>query len=208
MRIEAVETSYRRWARIYDRTFGVATRRARARAVALLNEGEGSVLEVGCGTGLAFPHYREGLRVTAVDYSEDMLAKARARAEGLPAIERVERMDARAMTFGDAAFDQVAAMHVLSVVPEPARVVAEIVRVLKPGGRLVVSNHFRRERGPLALAERALTPFADQIGWHSDFREEEVTGAAGLTVETRETMPPFGMMTLLVMRRDEALRPG
>ena len=202
MRIDAVETSYRRWAPIYDRTFGAATRKGRARAVAILNEGEGSVLEVGCGTGLAFPHYREGLRVTAVDYSAEMLEKARARAEALSAVERLERMDARELAFEDATFDQVAAMHVLSVVPEPERVVAEIVRVLRPGGRLVVTNHFKRETGALALAERLLTPFADTIGWHSDFREEEVTGTEGLAVERRETLPPMGMMTLLVMRRD------
>ncbi|MBS0125364.1 class I SAM-dependent methyltransferase [Thetidibacter halocola] len=203
MRPENVETAYRRWAPIYDRTFGAVTQTARRRAVAVLNERPGRVLEVGCGTGLALPFYAEGQRVTGIDFSADMLVKAKARVANhrLGAVEALLRMDARQLDFADASFDQVAAMHVLSVVPEPSRVLSEIVRVLRPGGRLVVSNHFRRERGAQALAERLLAPFSETVGWHSDFAFEAVAETPGLVVERRQRMPPLGAMTLAVLKR-------
>ena len=203
MKPENVETSYRRWAPVYDRSFGAITQSARRRTVAVLNEWVGRVLEVGCGTGLALPLYAEGQRVTGIDFSAEMLAKAEARvaAEGLAHVEALRRMDARELDFPDASFDQVAAMHVLSVVPEPGQVLSEIVRVLRPGGRLVVSNHFRRERGALAMAERLLAPFSETVGWHSDFPFEAITGAPGLVLERHTPLPPLGVMTLAVLTR-------
>ena len=79
MEIEAVATSYRRWAPVYDATFGAFTRRGRRLAVDAVNRRGGSVLEVGVGTGLALPCYAPHLDVTGVDYSAEMLAKAQAR---------------------------------------------------------------------------------------------------------------------------------
>ena len=117
----AVETSYARWAPIYDRTFGAITDVGRRRTVDYVNRRSGTVLEVGVGTGLALPHYRGDLEVTGVDYSEDMLRKARDRVArlGLRHVAGLRQMDARSLDFPDASFDTVAAMHVLSVVPEP-----------------------------------------------------------------------------------------
>lgn len=210
MRLENVESAYRRWAPVYDRSFGALTKAARRRAVTVLNERPGRLLEVGCGTGLSLPLYGEGQRVTGVDYSAEMLRKAEARVaeEGLDNVEALLRMDARELAFEDASFDQVAAMHVLSVVPEPKRVLAEITRVLRPGGRLVITNHFRREPGaregglqPLAFAERLLAPFSETVGWHSDFAFSEVAETPGLVVERSQRMPPVGLMTLAVLKR-------
>ncbi|NAZ37470.1 class I SAM-dependent methyltransferase [Rubellimicrobium sp. CFH 75288] len=207
MEIRAVESSYRRWAPVYDRTFGAITRRGREEAVRRINAlplGEGGVtrvLEVGVGTGLALPLYAAHVRVTGLDASPDMLARARKAAEGLETVEDLRLADARAMDLPDASFDAVAAMHVLSVVPEPRRVMAEIARVLRPGGRAVTVTHFAREGGALGLAERVLAPFADRLGWHSDFDRSEVVSDPRLSPGEERRLPPFGIMTLLVLHR-------
>ncbi|MCZ0963384.1 class I SAM-dependent methyltransferase [Paracoccus benzoatiresistens] len=199
MELQAVERSYARWAPVYDRTFGAVTQVGRRRATALLGELGGSVLEVGVGTGLALPHYDRRVIVTGVDYSAEMLDKARAKvaAERLQNVVALHRMDARKLDFPDHSFDHVAAMHVISVVPEPEKVMSEIARVLRPGGSVVLVNHFAGQRGALALAERVAAPLADLLGWHSDFDRSRVLGETSLTLEEEYTLPPLGMMTLM-----------
>jgi|TARA_R110002049_G_scaffold140930_5_gene302327 phosphatidylethanolamine/phosphatidyl-N-methylethanolamine N-methyltransferase len=203
MDIKAVQTSYARWAPIYDKTFGALTSVGRRRAVAHINRGKGSVLEVGVGTGLSLSHYAPHLQVTGIDFSEDMLKKARNRVarERLTYVAELRQMDARALDFPDASFDTVTAMHVLSVVPEPEKVMGEIARVLKPGGQVVITNHFVRTTGVLAFVERVSAPFANTLGWHSDFQMETVLQEDGLEIEDHRALPPLGMMTFLVLRK-------
>ena len=177
MELQAVEKSYARWAPVYDRTFGAVTNVGRRRATALLSGLGGSVLEVGVGTGLALRHYDRRVSVTGIDYSAEMLDKARAKvnAEGLRHVAALHRMDARMLAFPDGSFDHVA----------------------QPGGSVVIVNHFARKTGPLALAERVAAPLADLLGWHSDFDRARVLGEARLTLAEECTLPPLGMMTLL-----------
>ncbi|MEQ3749230.1 MAG: class I SAM-dependent methyltransferase [Celeribacter sp.] len=205
MDIDSVKTSYARWAPIYDRTFGAVTRKGRRAAVGYINglAPASDVLEVGVGTGLALPHYAEGLRVTGVDFSDEMLAKAKSRVTELrlQPVVALRQMDARMLDFADDSFDAVAAMHMISVVPEPEQVMSEMVRVLKPGGKLVVTNHFARSEGVLARIERWSAPFADLLGWHSDFPAGVVTDHPRLRLVTRDTLPPLGMMTFLVLEK-------
>lgn len=201
MDIEAVRSSYSRWAPVYDGTFGAITRIGRHRAVDCINRRPGSVLEVGVGTGLSLDLYGPGLEVTGIDFSREMLDKAVEKVErlGLDRVRALRRMDARALDFPDNHFDTIAAMHVLSVVPEPERVMAEIARVCKPGGKVVITNHFAAERGILGALERTFAPLAHVIGWHSDFRIETVLQEPALVLEQRRILPPLGMMTLLVL---------
>lgn len=210
MEIEAVQTSYARWAPVYDKTFGAITNRGRRRAVSFINGLKGTVLEVGVGTGLALRHYKSALQVTGIDFSTDMLAKAQSKVENLKLdhVVALRQMDARVLDFPDNSFDTVAAMHVLSVVPEPERVMTEIARVLKPGGRVVITNHFVRKRGFLAFLERISAPFANTIGWHSDFEMETILREPSLEIETQKTIPPFGMMTFLVLQKSRADGPN
>ncbi|SPF78853.1 Demethylrebeccamycin-D-glucose O-methyltransferase [Aliiroseovarius pelagivivens] len=206
MELNAVKTSYARWAPVYDKTFGAITNVGRRTAVDYINEqGAEKVLEVGVGTGLALPNYRSDLRVTGIDFSEDMLAKARAKAKTLDLnhVQDLRQMDARNLDFPDALFDVVAAMHIISVVPEPERVMAEMVRVCKPGGRLVITNHFARETGLLARIERLTAPFANLLGWHSDFEITTVLKQPELKVIEKKSLPPMGMMTFLVLQKSE-----
>jgi phosphatidylethanolamine/phosphatidyl-N-methylethanolamine N-methyltransferase len=200
----AVTKSYARWAPIYDLTFGALTNLGRKRATQWINQkGERDILEVGVGTGLALPLYHRDKNVTGIDFSHDMLAKAREKVEEkqLPQVVALRQMDARALDFPDASFDTVAAMHILSVVPEPERVMAEIARVLRPGGHVVITNHFARERGVLAAVERFSAPFANLLGWHSDFQKRTVLQTPGLVLDEEESLPPLGMMTFLLLRK-------
>ncbi len=203
MELTAVRKTYARWAPIYDATFGRITGRARAQAVRYINQRGGAVLEVGVGTGLALDRYGPDLQVTGIDFSEAMLDKARARVRDrrLAHVRQLRQMDARRLDFADASFDTVAAMHVLSVVPEPARVMAEIARVLRPGGEVVIVNHFAREKGVLAALERWTAPMSGLLGWHSDFPMALVSGEATLQPVFEAPVPPFRMMTLLVLRK-------
>ena len=203
MDIEAVETAYARWAPVYDWTFGAATQTGRKTGVAQINRRQGTVLEVGVGTGLALDLYAPHLSVTGIDFSEHMLEKAREKVarRGLRHVVALRRMDARQLDFPDASFDTVAAMHVLSVVPEPERVMAEIARVLKPGGKVVITNHFKAERGMMAFAAARAASLSDLLGWHSDFSRDRVLNTPGLELETVRRLPPLGMMTLLVLTR-------
>ena len=200
-----MESVYARWAPIYDRTFGWATDATRRRGTDYVNAlPAGDLLEVGVGTGLALPHYKDHLKVTGIDYSADMLVRAEERVaeRGLTNIAALRRMDARALEFDDAQFDYVVSMHVLSVVPEPQRVMSEIARVLRPGGSAVITVHVKRDSaGAMAALERALAPLANRIGWHSDFDRSALFGDPRLSLEHEDTLPPLGLMSFLVLRR-------
>lgn len=204
MDIHSVKSSYARWAPVYDKTFGVATHVGRRTAVDYINAQNGTqVLEVGVGTGLALPLYRGDLQVTGVDFSDEMLAKAKEKAQNLDLtqVKALKQMDARDLVFADNSFDAVAAMHIVSVVPEPERVVAEMARVCKPGGKIVITNHFSRDTGFLSLVERITAPFANVLGWHSDFDIKTVLQAPELQIVEKESLPPMGMMTFLVLQK-------
>ena len=128
-----------------------------------------------------------------------MLAKARERVneEGLGNIENLLQMDARKLEFDDNSFDFVVAMHVLSVVPEPEKVMPEMARVCKPGGEVIIVNHFASDRGVLAVIERITSPLEDMLGWQSDFDISTVLNEPLLVETERQSLPPFGMMTYL-----------
>lgn len=203
MELEAIQSSYARWAPVYDNTFGALTTIGRRRATAFINQHGGEVLEVGVGTGLALERYSDKVRVTGIDYSAEMLEKARERVarKKLPQVAALIRMDARHLDFPDNHFDSVAAMHVLSVVPDPEKVVAEMARVCKPRGRLVIVNHFASDTGVLGRLERFLSRHANRLGWHSDFEIKRVLGAPETKVEHQSKLPPLGMMTFLSLRK-------
>jgi phosphatidylethanolamine/phosphatidyl-N-methylethanolamine N-methyltransferase len=207
MEIKAVLASYRRWAPIYDETFGAFTRIGRRRVVEHINRGHGSVLEVGVGTGLSLGKYAAHLEITGVDVSAEMLAKARAKVakHRLTHIVELREMDARELDFPDGSFDTVVAMFLVSVVPEPEKVVSEMARVCKPGGEVLIVNHFARNSGALAMAERAAAPFADLLGWHSDFPMDRVLGERSLVLEDTQPLPPIGMFTFLRQRKRETV---
>jgi phosphatidylethanolamine/phosphatidyl-N-methylethanolamine N-methyltransferase len=127
------------------------------------------VLEVGVGTGINTSLYPRNCHVTGIDLSSSMLEKARDRVkrEGLRNVRLIE-MDAGNLTFADDAFDIVYAPYLVSVVPDPVKVVREMRRVCRPGGKIIVLNHFRSANPVLSRVERAISPFTVHIGFKSD----------------------------------------
>lgn len=202
MEPDAIARTYRRWAPVYDRTFGALTRPGRRAAVARVNALGGRVLEVGVGTGLSLRHYGPHVRVTGIDYSHDMLRLAREKVarQKLAGVETLRQMDARTLDFPDGAFDCVVAMYLISVVPEPDRVLAEMARVCRPGGEILIVNHFAADGGALGRVETLLAPFADRMGWHADFHLGTVLGSGHVAEIERSSLPPFGLFTFLRLR--------
>jgi phosphatidylethanolamine/phosphatidyl-N-methylethanolamine N-methyltransferase len=215
MQVDAIERTYRRWAPVYDLAFGRITNGGRVLAARHVNATGGSVLEVGIGTGLALDYYAPTVQVTGIDLSEAMLAEARARAtrRGLRNVAGLYQMDARRIDLPDASFDHVAAMHIMSVVPEPEKVLAEMVRLCRPGGSVLIANHFAGRAEGWSGLERLAAPLANLLGWHSDFPIGRVLGHPGLTLVDQVQVRPFGLMTFLRFRRvstadGPALSPG
>ncbi len=201
---EAVRTAYRRQAAFYDAAFGRISRPARLRAIELINGLPGRrVLEVGVGTGLALPLYDAGKRVTGIDLSRDMLDRARQRvsAEKLDHVEALLEQDAEATDFADASFDMAASMFVASVVPHPGRLLAELRRVVRPGGHILFVNHFVAEGGLRRAVERAMAPLSHQLGWHPDFAVADLFGTERPAGVTFESMSPWGLFTLAYFKR-------
>src|SRR5690242_15585243 len=129
MDIEDTLRTYRLFSGSYDLVFGPVFHPGRKDAVRLANDRPSQrILEVGVGTGLSLPFFRGDARVTGIDVSAEMLAKARRRVEqrGLKQVEALMEMDAEAMSFEDNSFDAVLALYVASVVPNPARFAAEM----------------------------------------------------------------------------------
>jgi len=198
-----VERVYGVLARVYDGFFDWALGPGRRFAVSQLMPRPGErVLEVGVGTGLSLPLYPVGCNVVGIDISEPMLDRARTRLEGLEhASVRLENMDARAIAYGDGHFDKVLAPYVISVVPDPAQVMAEITRVCRPGGTVIVVNHFQSPFPPLAAVEHLLTPLSTWVGFRMDLPVLAVTRTPGLSLVRTKRVNLFGLWQLLEFRR-------
>jgi phosphatidylethanolamine/phosphatidyl-N-methylethanolamine N-methyltransferase len=127
------------------------------------------ILEVGVGTGINTSLYPRNCQVTGIDLSTSMLEKARERVkrEALRNVRLLE-MDAASLTFANDSFDIVYAPYLVSVVPDPVQVVKEMRRVCRPGGRIIILNHFRSANVILSRIERAISPFTVHIGFKSD----------------------------------------
>ncbi len=198
---DSVRAAYARWAGVYDTVFGGVSAWGRRAAVAAVNGLPGRrVLEVGVGTGLALPRYAADKRVVGIDLSRDMLAHARTRAAGLTTVESLHEMDAEATTFADGTFDIAVAMFVASVVPHPKRLMAEMRRVVRPGGDILFVNHFAADRGPRWWLERTMAPASRALGWHPDFRLDALLEPQDIAGAITRPMPPVGLFTLVRLR--------
>ena len=195
----SVRHAYRRWAPVYDFTFGLVAEAGRKHAVRIINRRKGRVLEVGVGTGLSLPCYGGHLTITGIDLSPEMLTKASDKVERkkLANVVALHEMDAGALAFPDESFDTVVAMYVMTVVPEPERVMRELERVCAPGGEVILVNHFSQEDGIRGLLERKLAPFADLLGWRPVFEVDRVLACEDLRLAERLSLRPFGLFTML-----------
>lgn len=192
--------TYRLFSGSYDFFFGPVFHPGRKEAVRIANDRPGQrILEVGVGTGLSLPYFRPDSRVIGIDVSEEMLAKARRRAERLRLahVEGLHVMDAENLEFQDNSFDAVLALYVASVVPNPERFAAEMRRVCIPGGTIVVVNHFTSDNWMARFMEKRLARVARHIGFHADFPFDQFHRESRLSI--REVRPSnlFGYWRLL-----------
>jgi phosphatidylethanolamine/phosphatidyl-N-methylethanolamine N-methyltransferase len=161
---------YEKLASVYDLIFGPSLHPGRVQAIQRMGIKPGDrVLEVGVGTGINASLYPRDCAVTGIDLSSSMLEKARERVarKNIRNVRLLE-MDAADLKFADGTFDIVYAPYLISVVPDPVAVAREMRRVCRPGGRIIVLNHFRSPNRALAWIERGISPFTVHIGFKSD----------------------------------------
>jgi len=192
---EQIERVYSSYAGVYDRVFGRVFQASREAVVQNLKVEPGErVLEVGVGTGLCLPLYPDGCEITAIDVSQAMLDRAadRVREIGLTNV-KLFRMDAGAMEFRDNSFDTVIAAYVVTAVPDYRRLMSEMVRVSRPGGRLILLNHFTQTSPIIAAVEKAISPICVKIGFRTDLSVDQVINGWPLIKERDERVKPLGM---------------
>ena len=199
----AVIKTYARWAPVYDVVFGSVFENARRMAVEASERVGGRILEVGVGTGISLPYYSCKSRVVGIDISEPMLKVARRRviADRLEHVEQLEVMDAEDLEFPDASFDVVVAQYVVNTVPNPEIALDEFLRVLRPGGELVIVNRVGATGGSRKAFEHMFQPIAQQLGWRSKFPwarfERWAARSPAAYLVERRPVPPLGHFSLI-----------
>jgi ubiquinone/menaquinone biosynthesis C-methylase UbiE len=161
----------------------------------------GEVLEVAVGGGRNLPFYPDGIRLTGVDFSPQMLQLAQQQAEQLGRPVDLRLGDAQALELADACFDTVVCTLSLCAIPDERQAVAEMWRVLRPGGRLLLLDHVaaasRWVRAIQWLLERASIPLG---GEHLRRRPLLQVQAQGFQVEQRQRYK-LGIVERLVARK-------
>lgn len=158
---------------------------------------EGDVLEIAAGTGLDFPHYRAGVTVVATEPDLRMLERARDRAERADATIVLVAADAQALPFRDRSFDTAVVGLGLCTIPSPPRALAELRRVLRPGGIARLLEHVRLERPIIGWVQDVATPVWRRIagGCRLNERSVDTVRRAGFRIdEVRSALGGYVVM--------------
>jgi phosphatidylethanolamine/phosphatidyl-N-methylethanolamine N-methyltransferase len=192
---QKIERVYTGYAKVYNRIFGTVFQRSREAAIRDLDVQPGErVLEVGVGTGLCLPLYPRHCQVTGIDLSDGMLDRARelVRERNLSNV-KLHRMDAGALDFADGSFDTVVAAYVITAVPDHRQVMSEVIRVCRPGGRIMLLNHFTNDKKLIAAFEKAISPLCKHIGFRSDLSVEDVLDGWPIIMQRHKRVSPLQM---------------
>ena len=193
MDLQKVERVYSNYAGVYDHIFGRIFHESRESAIRRLNIlPDEQILEVGVGTGLTLPLYPPHCKVVGIDLSPGMLGKARERMR----THRLENvvllcMDAGQMEFPDNSFDTVMAAYVVTAVPDYRTVITEMIRVCRPGGRIIMLNHFSNGNKLIAAVEKVISPLCKHIGFRTDLALSTVLEGTSLWVARKEKVNPL-----------------
>ena len=191
--------TYKLFSGSYDVVFGPVFHLGRKDAVRIANALPGQrILEVGVGTGIALPMYPRHCEIVAIDFSEGMLEIAKKRTvEHQMDHVTLHRMDAGAMDFEDNSFDTVVAAYVVTAVPDYRKVVSEMIRVCRPGGRIIMLNHFSNENKVVAAVEKVISPLTKHLGWRTDLSLDTVLEGTELHVASKQNVNPLRFWALV-----------
>lgn len=200
--------AYKIWAPVYDNIYRGFLDRAQRELAHRAGQGGRDILEIGVGTGLVLPHYPRESVVTGIDISEEMLGKAKAKmARGdLPHVRELRVMDACHLQFEDASFDVVTLPFVITLVPDTEQLLSECVRVLRPGGQIVIVSKISKGGGISGFVEDAVSPIAERVGLSTAYRLDKIEAwidrhGNGFKLVENEAIPPFGFFRLLRLKR-------
>jgi phosphatidylethanolamine/phosphatidyl-N-methylethanolamine N-methyltransferase len=199
--IEAHESKlYAEFAPLYDKVFGKIFFSRLRHVIEALDIPRGAkVLEVGAGTGTSFPAYPRHCEVTGIDLAPDMLARAQEKIlENRWTHLKIMEMNALDLKFPDNSFDYVMAFHVVTVVPDPIRMIQEAKRVCKPGGKIVIVNHFTSTFPLVGLLTEALDPVTRRLGWSTKLRLKPFIEDTQLKVDTIYKLSKLSLYTVLL----------
>ena len=195
---------YDLWSRFYDATFGRLVHSRHLRAMDELRMSPGDrVLDLGVGTGMTLPRYPHDVRVVGMDLSAGMLNKARLKCEqdGLGHVQLIQG-DAMHPPFADASFDHILIAHTVSVVSEPNCLMQWARRLVKPGGSIILLNHFRSTNRFMAWLETVFNPMFVKIGWRSDLSLEECLQGLDLHIRYRFKNSTIDVWQIVVLGVD------
>ena len=191
---------YSEYALLYDKTFGKFFYDRIRQVIDSLNIPLGArVLELGVGTGNSFPAYPRHCEVIGIDLAADMLIQARAKiAKNSWSHLQVAEMNALDLSFPDNSFDYVTAFHTVTVVPDPIRMLAEAKRVCRPGGKIVLINHFTTDHPIIGPLTEALDPVTRRLGWGTKLRLEPFLRATDFNVAEIYKLSKLSLYTVIV----------
>jgi phosphatidylethanolamine/phosphatidyl-N-methylethanolamine N-methyltransferase len=160
------------------------------------------VLEVGIGTGMSLDAYPRHAHVTGIDLSQEMLDRADLKRDATRhAHIKLRQMDALDMDFPSDYYDFVTAFHVVTVVPQPAKLIAEMTRVCKHDGQVVIINHFSSPRPAIRKVVNMVDPLTRRLGWSTRLSLDECINGAPLSLENRYKTSPWSLFTVVEARK-------
>ena len=199
---------YDLWSLFYDYTFGALVRNHQRVAVEQLHLRRGDrVLDLGIGTGMTLPHYPKDARLVGVDLSAGMLAKAARKRDELGMTHcRLVLADAMLPPFKPASFDHLLMSHTITVVSDPQKLLRWASTLVKPGGSIVVLNHFQSTNRLIGWFEKVLNPVFVKIGWRSDVALEDVLRGSDLHVQYGFKTKLLDLWRIVVLTHDAPSR--
>ena len=187
---EKIRKRYNRTARFFDVIESLMDKGSMGKwRDAVWKEAKGKVLEVGVGTGRNIEYYPDNCEVTAIDFSENMLSRAKVRAEKLGKKVDLRLMDVQILEFADEVFDTVITTCVFCSVPDPIKGLQEIRRVCKKDGQIIMLEHVRSNKHLIGTLMDLLNPiFVRVIGANINRNTVENLKKAGLKVEVEKDL--------------------
>lgn len=205
MELDSIKKIYAGYSSVYDALFKRFFYPRIKHAITYMDIKPGDrILDVGVGTGLSLSVFPRYCTVVGIDLSTEMLRKAKQKIDEnrLDNI-KVMSMDAMSVGFRDDSFDKVFISHVVSVVPDPYKVMQEVKRVCRKGGQVVIVNHFKSKNKLVETVEKIINPVCKKIGWRSDLCLNEFIDKSGLNVKEKYMLKKLDFWHILFATNDK-----